>query len=160
MQNRTTDLVGPDLAGRDLAGRDLAGLRILVVEDEWMVAMMIQDALRQWKCEIIGPVPTIDLALAAVQQHTLDGALLDSNLNGRVITPVAEELSARAVPFIMVTGYASSALDVEVVRTAPRIIKPFADKQLAETMMEVFGAGRRGRYYGTAPGPATATNDG
>ena len=137
MQNRTTDLVGPDLAGRDLAG-----LRILVVEDEWMVAMMIQDALRQWKCEIIGPVPTIDLALAAIQRHTLDGALLDTNLNGRVITPVAEELSARAVPFIMVTGYASSPVDAEVVRTAPRITKPFADKQLAETMMEVFGAGR------------------
>ena len=53
---------------------------------------------------------------------------------------MAEELSARAVPFIMVTGYASSEVDVEVVRTAPRIIKPFADKQLAETMMEVFGA--------------------
>ena len=121
---------------------DLTGLRILVVEDEFLIAMMIAGALREWKCEIIGPVPTIELAMAAVQQHTLDGALLDSNLNGRVITPVAEELSARAVPFIMVTGYASSALDVEVVRTAPRIIKPFADKQLAETMMEVFGAGR------------------
>ena len=120
---------------------DLAGLRILVVEDELMVAMEIEDALRQWKCEIIGPVPTIELAMAAVQQHTLDGALLDSNLNGRVITPVAEELSARAVPFIMVTGYATSTLDVEMVRTAPRIIKPFADKQLAETMMGVFCAG-------------------
>ena len=145
MQNRSTDLTG---------------LRILVVEDEYLVAMLIADALREWKCEIIGPVPTIELAMTAVQRYTLDGALLDSNLNGRVITPVAEELSARAVPFIMVTGYASSEVDVEVVRTAPRIIKPFTNKQLAATMMEVFGAGRRGRCYGTAPGPAIAPNDG
>ena len=129
MQDNSTDLTGPDLAG----------LRILVVEDELLVAMMIEDALRESKCEIIGPVGTIKAALAAVQRHTLDGALLDSNLHGRAITPVAEELSARAVPFIMVTGYASSALDVEVVRTAPRIIKPFTDKLLAATMMEVFG---------------------
>ena len=121
---------------------DLTGLRILVVEDELLVAMLIGDALRQWKCNIVGPVGTVAAAIAAVQQHPLDGALLDSNLNGRVITPVAEELSARAVPFIMVTGYASSALDAAVVRTAPRIIKPFADKQLAETMMGVFCAGR------------------
>ncbi len=120
----------------------LAALRILVVEDELLVAMQIADALRQSKCEIIGPVGTIDAALAAVQRHTLDGVLLDSNLNGRAITPVAEELSARGVPFIMVTGYVSSSVDVEVVRTAPRIVKPFADKQLAEKMMEVFGAGR------------------
>ena len=127
MQNRSTDLTG---------------LRILVVEDEYLVAMLIADALREWKCEIIGPVSTINLAMAAIQRHTLDGALLDSNLNGRVITPVAEELSARAVPFIMVTGYASSAVDVEVVRTAPRILKPFADKQLANTMIDVFCAGR------------------
>ena len=132
MQNRPPEMAGPGLAG----------LRILVVEDELLVAMLIGDALREWECEIIGPVPTIDLAIAAVRQHTLDGALLDSNLIGRAITPVAEELSARAVPFIMVTGYASSALDVEVVRTAPRIVKPFADKQLAEMMMEVFCAGR------------------
>ena len=135
MQDRSTDLAGPNLAGPDLAG-----LRILVVEDELLIAILIQDVLRELKCEIIGPVGTLDAAIAAVHQHTLDGALLDSNLHGRAITPVAEELSARAVPFIMVTGYASSAADVELVRTAPRIIKPFADKRLAETMMQVFGA--------------------
>ena len=132
METRSTNLAGPDLAG----------LRVLVVEDEFLVAMQIADALREWKCEVIGPVGTLDAAMAAVQRHTLDGALLDSNLHGRVITPVAEELSARSVPFIMVTGYASSPVDAEVVRTALRIIKPFADKQLAATMMDVFGAGR------------------
>ena len=49
------------------AGPDLAGLRIIVVEDELLVAMQIADALRELKCEIIGPVPTIDLAMAAIR---------------------------------------------------------------------------------------------
>jgi CheY-like chemotaxis protein len=116
----------------------LAGLHILVVEDVTVVAMQIEEMLRELGCEIVGPVPDLDAALAAVQRDRLDGALLDINLKGQAATPVAAELAARGVPFILVTGYPRLAGDAPVMRLAPRVAKPFTRDQLAQAMMESF----------------------
>ena len=83
-------------------GRDaLAGLRILIVEDEFLVAMLVEEMLQDLRCEIVGPVSTLEEAVATVRQNRLDGALLDANLNGKNSSPVADELLGHEVPFIL-----------------------------------------------------------
>ena len=120
-------------------GRDaLAGLRILLVEDEFLVAMLVEEMLRDLRCEIVGPVPTLEEAVATVRQNRLDGALLDANLNGKNSSPVADELSAHEVPFILVTGYGGHKGDPPLLKRAPRVKKPLNFDELADRMTEVF----------------------
>ena len=82
-----------------------AGLRVLLVEDESMVALLLEDMLAELGHEVVGPVARLDKALEMAQRQALDVALLDVNLNGKEIYPVAEALAAREVPFVFVTGY-------------------------------------------------------
>ncbi len=118
----------------------LAGLRILVVEDEMLVAMLVEEMLLDLRCEVVGPVATLDDALVAVRQHRLDGALLDANLNGKSSSSVADALLSRAVPFLLVTGYGSHDAEPPVLKAASRINKPFALEELARGMVAAFGA--------------------
>ena len=120
-------------------GRDaLAGLRILIVEDEFLVAMLVEEMLQDLRCEIVGPVSTLEEAVATVRQNRLDGALLDANLNGKNSSPVADELSGHEVPFILVTGYGGHKGDPPVLKRAPRVRKPVNFDELADRMTEVF----------------------
>ncbi|MCT7378293.1 response regulator [Chelativorans salis] len=116
----------------------LTGLRILVAEDETFVLMDIEDMLRDLQCEIVGTVATVEAAVEAIRENPVDGALLDLNLHGQTILPAAEELVRRAVPFLLVTGYASRNGDVPVLRDAPRLKKPFSLGGLRAAMHEVF----------------------
>jgi two-component SAPR family response regulator len=120
----------------------LAGLRILVVEDQFLPAALIEEILRELRCDILGPVSNLDAAIAAIRRGGFDAALLDINLKGRAATPAAEELAARKVPFILVTGYAGVASDGPVMNSAPRIVKPFTLEQLAEAMQKAFAINR------------------
>jgi len=91
--------------------RTLRGCRILVVEDEYMLA----DELRTELCDagaiVIGPVATLAEALALVESgQALDGAILDVNLGGEMVFPVADLLLARNVPFVLATGYEGSTI--------------------------------------------------
>lgn len=117
---------------------NLAGLRILVAEDETLVLMEIEDMLQELGCEIVGPVSTVDAAVAAIGSDRLDGALLDLNLHGKTILPAAEELVRRAVPFLLVTGYSGRDGDVPALRDAPRLNKPFSLQGLGGAMQKVF----------------------
>ena len=116
----------------------LHGLRILVAEDETLVLMEIEDMLRELECEIVGPVSTVGAAVSTVRQNDLDGALLDMNLRGERIAPAAEELVARGVPFLLVTGYASRAGDEPALKNAPRLTKPFSLLRLGAAMSDAF----------------------
>jgi DNA-binding LytR/AlgR family response regulator len=120
----------------------LAGLRILVVEDEFLPAVLIEEILRELRCDFLGPVSNLDAALAVIQRGGFDAALLDMNLKGRAVTPAAAELAARKVPFILVTGYPGVASDGPVMSSAPRIVKPFTLEQLAEAMQKAFATNR------------------
>jgi DNA-binding response OmpR family regulator len=120
-------------------GRDaLAGLRILIVEDEFLVAMLVEEMLQDLRCEIVGPVSTLEEAVATVRQNRLDGALLDANLSGKNSSPVADELLGHEVPFILVTGYGGHKGDPPVLKRAPRVRKPVNFDELADRMTEVF----------------------
>jgi CheY-like chemotaxis protein len=116
----------------------LQGLRILVAEDEALILMEIEYMLQDMGCEIVGPVATVDAALAAIRRNELDGALLDMSLHGERVTPAAEELVARGVRFILCTGYPRDESDEEAIRDAPRLSKPFRPESLQSAMADAF----------------------
>lgn len=91
--------------------RALAGRRILVVEDEPLVALLIEDLLLDAGAEVIGPAATVAAALALVAADRPEGALLDVNLEGEFVYPVAEDLARRGTPFAFVTGYSQLGVD-------------------------------------------------
>ena len=116
----------------------LSGLRILVVEDELLVAMMIEEMLQTLGCEIVGPAASVEDALAAVEEQHFDAALLDANLRGRDSSPIAEALRERKIPFLLATGYGVSYLSGTALDAAPRLRKPFGLGEHAERMTAVF----------------------
>jgi CheY-like chemotaxis protein len=102
----------------------LDGLRILIVEDELVVAMELEALLRDLGCIVLDAVPTIKRALDALREVRPDLAVLDVNLQGEWVTPVAEVLEAQGTRFVLVTGYGSERLHEEVLRGATRLRKP------------------------------------
>ena len=88
----------------------LAGLRLLILEDEMLVALALEDMVAGWGCQVVGPVASVAAAMEVVAAETLDGALLDVNLKGERADAVADALSARCVPFVFVTGYGGGDL--------------------------------------------------
>jgi CheY-like chemotaxis protein len=84
---------------------DLAGKRILVVEDEALVAMLIEDMLIELGCAVVGPAMRLQHALQLAETGAIDAAVLDINLGGTRSDPVAEILERRLVPTLFVTGY-------------------------------------------------------
>lgn len=117
----------------------LAGLRILVVEDEVMIAMMLEDMLQDFGCQV-EVASSIEAALKVIRDHRLDGVLLDMNIHGRTPVALADELVSRAVPFLLVTGYSGGSGDAPVIKAAPRLQKPFKESEMAQRMTETFAA--------------------
>lgn len=107
-----------------LSATPLSGRRILIVEDEALVSMVIEEALKDLGCAIVGPVSTRDQALALAKTEPLDGALLDVNLGGEPVYPVADALSLRGIPFAFVTGYGQGGI-ADRYAAAPTLVKPF-----------------------------------
>ncbi len=115
----------------------LAGLHILVVEDEVMVAMMLEDMVQSFGCSV-DLASSIENALASLRKRSPDGVLLDMNVHGRKTIAVAEELVRISVPFLLVTGYGPGDGDPPLIKAAPRLEKPFGEHDLARRMAEVF----------------------
>ena len=118
---------------------DLAGKRVLVVEDEWLVAMLIEDVLADAGCFVVGPFARVPAALAAAQTVWVDVALLDVNVAGEQVFAVAHALEARGVPFLFLTGYGEKALP----RDRPEwdaCAKPFRPDQLTEHLTRTLKA--------------------
>jgi DNA-binding response OmpR family regulator len=119
----------------------LRGLRVLVVEDVFSMALVMENTLAALGCTVVGPVARLDDARRLALAEPLDGALLDVNLNGEAVYPVADQLQARGVPLIFVTGYSAGALP-DASRNLPRVVKPFDMRALVQLMNQVFGRKR------------------
>lgn len=117
----------------------LNGRRVLVVEDESLVAMLLETILEDMGCTPVGPASNIDDGEAMARDTTdLDAALLDVNVAGRQVFPVAKALKARGVPFVFSTGYGEGGLPDEW-RGNPTIQKPFTEAAVRDALMKAMG---------------------
>ncbi|MHB8529776.1 MAG: response regulator [Caulobacteraceae bacterium] len=113
--------------------------RILVVEDEAMIALLIEDMLSDLGCAVVGPAHGLAEGLELVRgDGEMDAALLDVNLAGQPVFALADELRARGVPMIFSTGYGEFALR-DIDKGVPVIHKPFRAHELARALDEALG---------------------
>lgn len=98
--------------------------RILVVEDETILAMMVEDALLDEGYSVVGPFARVAPALLAAELEALDAALLDVNVAGEMVFPVAEMLARRGIPFLLMTGYDNRILG-KAHQDWPVLMKPY-----------------------------------
>jgi CheY-like chemotaxis protein len=110
----------------------LEGKRILLVEDEFIVAAMAEDMLTELGATVLGPANTILKALDLAKTCAFDAAVLDVNMNGDRIDPVADVLRARRIPMVFATGYGTCAFDS--AHEAPILDKPYTQEQLARAL--------------------------
>jgi two-component sensor histidine kinase/ActR/RegA family two-component response regulator len=120
--------------GAGLAARPGRQPRVLLVEDEALVAMMIQETLAEFGFDVLGPIATVSEALAAAREPFIDAAVLDINLGDDLVYTVAEILARRGVPFVFVTGYDSDSVDARF-SGIPVLQKPI-DR---ESLRRIFG---------------------
>jgi CheY-like chemotaxis protein len=118
----------------------LAGLRVLVVEDEMMVLMNIEGALADLGCAAVSAAATADHALALVEAHGFDLAMLDVNLDGKTSYLVAEALARRAIPFVFSTGYGAHGIETRFA-DRPVLRKPYSDEQLGAALFGLLPVG-------------------
>ena len=109
--------------------------RILIVEDEVLVSILIEDALADLGMEVAGVAGTLEEALAHAEAGDFDCAILDVHLQGKDIFPVAEMLEARGVPFVFATGYGQSGVP-EKYRERPVLQKPFMALELERALAQ------------------------
>ena len=111
-----------------------AGRRVLVVEDEALVAMLLETILEDMGCMAVGPAATVDEGLRMAADEAVDAALLDVNVAGRQVFPVAQALKDRGVPFVFSTGYGEGGLPDEW-RGQPTLQKPFTEAAVRDALM-------------------------
>ena len=117
-----------------MAGSEIAGLRILVVEDETMAIMLLEDLLEQFGCDLVEIAPRVGLAQKALKTGKFDCAILDVNVHGQPVYPVARALDDRGIPYVLLTGYNREDLE-EPFRDRLVLRKPFEPQQLREALV-------------------------
>lgn len=129
----------------------LKGRRILIAEDEYFLGDDIERTLRALGAEVVGPIGEIPEMLSILNDgRTLDGAVLDVNIRGETIFPVARELQARGVPFLLTTGYDKLALPAEL-KDIPLWEKPIDVMAMARALAGLME--RRGPATGSGADP-------
>jgi len=111
----------------------LAGLRILLVEDEFLVSLALEDDLKTLGATLVGPFNDLISGLSAAQTERFDLAVLDVNLGGTMVYPLAEDLMRRGVPFLFLSGYTAADMPSRFA-DIPRIAKPADTSRLVATI--------------------------
>ncbi|MDP2332410.1 MAG: response regulator [Reyranella sp.] len=114
---------------------DFSDRNVLIVEDDVFLALDLERVLDDAGCSVIGPAPSVERALARIDDTRLDAALLDVNLGHELVFPVADRLCAEDVPFIFVTGDPSKVPERHWTR--PIVTKPFLEPALLEALAAV-----------------------
>lgn len=117
---------------------ETAGLRVLIVEDDMIVAFMIEDFFTDLACQIVSVEMRLEPAIEAARRGEIDFALLDINLNGEESFPVAEVLQQRGVPFVFATGYSGTIIPARFAGTEV-LAKPFDASNLRAMLAQVLG---------------------
>jgi DNA-binding response OmpR family regulator len=111
-------------------------MRVLIIEDEYLLALDAADTLEEAGCKIVDIASTVTLALKAIAENEIDVALLDANLAGESAEPVAAALTETGIPFLLVTGY-GSAQRQGVLADAPFLSKPYMASTLVKAIVEI-----------------------
>jgi CheY-like chemotaxis protein len=115
----------------------LRGLRVLVVEDQFLIADELDQILTGWRCKVFGPAPSAAHALEIIESQALDCAILDINLGDDERSfSVAEALVERDIPFLFLTGYISDNAFLPEHREVPRYAKPLRGAVLAAALAQ------------------------
>ena len=128
-----TDAPSPD---SESSAPALAGLRILIAEDEFLLAAQLEDELHAIGFSTLGPYTSVARATQACREAQFDVALLDVNLHGEMVFPVVDELQARGIPFVLLSGYSAANLP-ERFRNVPRVAKPYEPMMLLREIRRV-----------------------
>lgn len=118
----------------------LSGLRLLIVEDDAVVALNLQDFVESLGCIVAGPAGRLSDAFALAERQPIDGAILDINLHGEMVFPLAERLAARKIPLLFCSGYALTAAVPAQFAHCPQIPKPWSEPTLKAALIATFGA--------------------
>jgi DNA-binding response OmpR family regulator len=111
----------------------LAGLRVLIVEDRYLIAQEMAEALIAVGAKVVGPARNLTDAADLLADHAVDLALLDVNLDGELVFPLADVLADRNLPFVFLTGYDFDLLPPEW-RDRPQLTKPVSGRVLIEEL--------------------------
>jgi DNA-binding response OmpR family regulator len=115
----------------------LHGKRVLVVEDNWLVAEALAASLADYGCTVAGPVTNLAQGLRLAEWSLIDGAILDIDIEGGRCFPIALQLKDRGIPFVFLTGLAHPAVPTELARV-PVLAKPLKDDVLLAAARELF----------------------
>lgn len=115
------------------------GRKVLVVEDQMPIVLVIEDVLLDLGVEVIGPASRLEVAIRLARELAIDAAILDVNIRGGNSYPVADILERRRIPFIFYSGYSDWAIE-ERHRHRPRLTKPCNPNELKELVLEVLDA--------------------
>lgn len=113
----------------------LAGRQILIVEDEMILALDLSDMVGAFGCTS-AMAARIEKALALIEAHTFDAAILDMNLGGEQVYPVADQLDRRGIPYVIATGYGAEGVFV-AYRNHPILAKPYSRRDVEAALIEV-----------------------
>ena len=128
--------------------QSLAGTRVLVMEDEFLVAMALEALLEEMGCEVVGPFATVSAGIEVAGASRLDAAVLDVNLRDGIVSPIAERLRARGVPVILHTACATASALPPPLDSFHRVNKPSTESELRAQLTALLARGR--------PNPANA----
>ncbi len=117
----------------------LANRRILLAEDEGLIALDVEAMLQEFGCQVVGPLSDLEDILLAIQAQHLDGALLDVNLRGRQVFDILPEFISRNIPVVLTSGYDDASLFPHAFRELPRISKPFDQTTLHRVCASTMG---------------------
>ena len=114
----------------------LVNRRIFVVEDEMLIAILVEEALESLGCVVVGPVGRLDDAVRMAREEAIDAAILDVTIRGGAVFPVAEVLLEREIPFVFASGYGAWALP-DSFRGQPQLNKPFTSDDIAQALQKL-----------------------
>ena len=118
----------------------MSAKRLLLVEDEALIALLTEETLNEAGYEVVGPASRLEAALDLAAREPLDGAVLDVNLDGVAVWPVATLLRERGVPFIFLTGFGNCLSAPGDLKDVPCVGKPFKEEMLLDTLAGVCGS--------------------
>jgi CheY-like chemotaxis protein len=113
----------------------LKGLKVLVVEDQAPIALQMEDMLVESECEVVGPASRVGQALRLLSDNAVDAAVLDLNIAGELVYPVADALDARGLPYVFATGYSPSDV-ADRYGHRPVLQKPFSRRVFLEAIRD------------------------